>query len=139
MASRQRGRTQACGKEDAATRLAHARKFLEVAELTACEESIPESASVAASLAVLAGIAASDAACCSALGRRARGQDHHEAEALLAEVVPGGAEAASDLRRLLDLKDTAQYGLIFVSGQKLKGALRQAAKLVEFATATIRR
>jgi hypothetical protein len=31
---------------------------------------------VAASLAVLAGIAASDASCCAALGRRPREQDH---------------------------------------------------------------
>jgi hypothetical protein len=90
-------------------------------------------------LAVLAGIAASDAACCAALGRRARGQDHHEAEGLLAQVLAGGAEAASTLRRLLDLKDTAQYGLIHVSRQRLTSALRQASKLVQFAADTVRR
>jgi len=39
---------------------------------------------VAASLAVLAGNAASDARCCAKLGRRARGQDHAGAAALLA-------------------------------------------------------
>lgn len=57
-------RTQTCGPTDARTRLAQARKFLEVAELVAAED-IPESHSVSAALAVLAGIAA----CCAALGR----------------------------------------------------------------------
>jgi hypothetical protein len=73
-------------------------------------------------MAVLAGIAASDAACCASLGRRSRGQ-----------------EASKTLSRLLDLKDTAQYGLISVSPQKLTPVLRQAHSLVEFAAATVRR
>jgi hypothetical protein len=45
---------------------------LEVAERAAGEEAIPASRSVAAALAVLSGIAAADAACCAALGRRSR-------------------------------------------------------------------
>lgn len=132
-------RTQSCDRTDASTRLAHARKFLEVAEITASEHEIPESASVAAALAVLAGIAASDVACCAALDRRARGRDHHEAEGMLAQVLASGAEAASTLRSLLDLKDTAQYGLIHVSRQRLTSALRQASKLVQFAADRVRR
>jgi hypothetical protein len=132
-------RTQICGPDDALTRLAHARKFLEVAELVATEETVPASASVSAALAVLAGIAASDAACCAVLRERARGQDHRDAIALLKRITPAGAEAATALRRLLDLKDTAHYGLIHVSGQKLKVALRQAAQLVEFSEAASRR
>ena len=128
-----RPRTQRCDRGDAVTRLAQARKFFDVAELVATEEAVPESASVSASLAVLAGIAASDAACCTALGQRARGQDHHEAEVLVAQIEPGGKAAATALRRLLDLKDTAHYGLIPISGQNLKTALRQAAQLLEFA------
>ena len=139
MTPRHTGRTQVCTKADAKTRLAHARKFLEVATLVSVERDVPESANVAAALAVLAGIAASDAACCAALGRRARGLDHHEAEALLSQIVPNGGEAASSLRRLLDLKDTAQYGLIYVSLQNLRGAIRQAEKMVEFASAVLRR
>jgi len=57
-----------------------AAKFLEVARLI---ESEDEGAfrSVAASLAVLAGIAAADAACCRALGRRCRPLDALIAEA----------------------------------------------------------
>jgi hypothetical protein len=124
--------------DESRTRLAHAKKFLEVAELTA-GENIEESHSVSAALAVLAGIAASDAACCAVLGRRSRGQDHHAAEQLLAQIQPGGATAATTLRRLLDLKDTAHYGLIGVSRQRLTAALRQARALVEFAERAARR
>ena len=138
MRKRKTGRAQTCGPEDASTRLAHAKKFLDVAELVATEDAVPASASVSAALAVLAGIAAADAACCFALGRRSRGQDHHLAETLVREVSPGGTEAANSLRRLLDLKDTAHYGLIDVSGQRLKGALRQADELIRFATAVVR-
>ena len=139
MTPRGKGRTQVCGHEAAATRLAHARKFLEVASIAATEEDVPESASVAASLAVLAGIAAADAACCSALGQRSRGQDHHEAEALVSQIVPDGAKAAQALRRLLDLKDAAQYGFFSISGQKLTSSLRQAEQLIAFAAAVVRR
>jgi hypothetical protein len=132
------GRTQSCGAADARTRLAQPRKFLEVAELVA-DEDIEASHSVAAALAVLAGIAASDAACCAALGRRSRSPNHHDAEPLVAQIESGGAAAASSLRRLLDLKDTAHYGLIPVSRQRLTAALRQARSLVEFSANVSRR
>ncbi len=136
--SHQRGRTQACGLAEARTRAGSAAKFLEVAHLI---ESEDEGAfrSVAASLAVLTGIAAADAACCRALGRRSRGGDHYDAEALVAEISPGGAQAATWLRRLIDLKDTAQYGIIYVSRDDLKVAMRQADRLVAFTTEVIRR
>jgi hypothetical protein len=84
-------------------------------------------------------MAASDAACCAALGRRSRSQSHHDAEQLLGRIEPGGGAAVSNLRRLLDLKDTAQYGLIPVSRQRLTAALRQARSLVDFATNVSRR
>lgn len=126
-------RTQKCSQEDARTRLRHARKFLEVAALVAGEGDDIEYSSQAAALAVLAGIAASDAACCKALGRRSRGQDHREAATLVEQITPGGKTAANSLRRLLNLKDEAHYGLIDVSGQDLKTALRQAENMVKFA------
>lgn len=94
---------------------------------------------MSAALAVLAGIAAADAACCAALGRRARGQDHKQAVALVQQVSPGGTEAAKYLDRLLDLKDTAHYGVINVSGAELRSALRRARALVEFANGFLRR
>jgi hypothetical protein len=51
----------------------------------------------------------------------------------LAEVTPGGPEAARSLRRLLTLKDSAHYGFLDMSGQDLKAALRQARELIVFA------
>jgi hypothetical protein len=130
------GRTQDCTREEARGRQGQAKKFLEVADLVASE---PESASVSASLAVLAGIAASDAACCRALGRRSRSQDHHDAEALVKQIEPGGAEAANQLRRLINLKDQAHYGLFDVSGSDLQRAIRQAKRLVDFADQVLQR
>lgn len=140
MMAKRRGRTQDCTQVQARERLAHARSFLEVAELAA-DERDPDVryTSVAASLAILAGIAASDAACCHELGERSRSQTHRDAEALLGEIEPAGNSAASNLRQLLDLKDTAHYGLISVTAAELKGAMRRAKKLVDFAERVVRR
>lgn len=79
--ARKQPRTQACGEPQARQRLGHARSFLEVAELAA-DVSDPslEYGSVAASVAILAGIAAADAACCKELGKRSRSDNHHDAE-----------------------------------------------------------
>jgi hypothetical protein len=87
--TRGRTRTQACGEPQARQRLGQARSFLEVAELTA-DETDPslEYGSVAASVAILAGIAAADAACCKELGKRSRSDDHHDAELLLEQIAP---------------------------------------------------
>jgi hypothetical protein len=135
-----RNRTQSCGEVEAHRRLVHARSFLDVAELVADEhDPCLEYASVSASVAVLAGIAASDAACCMALGSRSRSNDHHDAETLLHEITPGGKRATSQLRQLLSLKDTAHYGFISVTGAELKRSLRQARHLVEFAEAILQR
>ena len=120
--------TQPCGRADARVRLDQARKFLEVAGLVAGETEIPASLRVAAA----------DAACCAALGRRARGQDHRQALPVLTEV-EGGRRAIRDLGRLLDLKDTAHYGLLYVSRQKLTSALAQAGRLVQFAEGVLAR
>jgi hypothetical protein len=57
-----KGGTQLCSEPQARTRLDHARRFLDVAQLTAGEDDAKEYSSAAAALAVLAGIAASDAA-----------------------------------------------------------------------------
>jgi len=132
-------RTQPCSATHARTRLAHARKFLDVAELSAGEGEDLEYAGAAAALAVLSGIAAADAACCSALGRRSRGQDHRQATDLVEQIEPGGARAANALRRLLSLKDEAHYGLFDVAGTDLQAALRQANALVDFAEQTVQR
>lgn len=134
MSPKNEPRTEEGGRAEAVVRLAQAKKFLEVAELVqAAEADIPSSAGVAASLAVLAGIAASDAACFFVLHRRARGQSHAEATRLLGQIDPGGKRAVQSLSRLLDLKDTAHYGIITVTAEKLRVAIRDASHLIELA------
>ena len=132
------GRTQPCDRARARTRLDNAEKSLEVAELVAGEREIPESRSVAAALAVLSGIASADAACCAAIGRRSRGDDHRQAAALLREIVDG-EPAAKALVELINLKDTAQYGLIPITKRELTTSLRRAKSLLEFARDVLRR
>ena len=62
------GRTQVCGIREARERLRQAKSHLEVANLVADTKDLDlEYASVAASVAILGGIAAADAACCAAL------------------------------------------------------------------------
>lgn len=58
---------------------------------------------------------------------------------LLEQITPGGKRAASQLRQLIDIKDTAHYGFIDVSAAQLKRSLRQARRLVEFAEEIVRR
>jgi hypothetical protein len=135
---RQASRTQDCSATDARRRLRDARAQLDLAELATAGSSA-EDTKAAASCAVLAGIAAADAACCRSLGRRSRSQDHRDAVALVRQVAPGGADAAKQLERLLSLKDQAQYGFEDVGGQKLATARRQARALVAFAESVLSR
>lgn len=130
--ARDRGRTQPCGSREAQAKLRRAEQFMEVATLIK-DEPDPDWASASAALAVLAGIAASDAACCKALGRRSRGQDHHDAEGLLELIEPGGKSAANAMRRLINLKDEAHYGFYNLATQDLKSAFTQAQRLIRFA------
>jgi hypothetical protein len=140
MVRQRRNRTQVCGAAQAQQRLAHARSFLEVAELAAdVTDPSLEYGSVAASVAILAGIAAADAACCQELGRRSRSDNHHDAETLLRQIAPEGKQAAGRLRQLIDVKDAAHYGFISVTAPQLKRSLRQAQRLVEFAEEIVRR
>ncbi|WP_405055723.1 hypothetical protein OG474_23610 [Kribbella sp. NBC_01505] len=64
----QKSRTQDCNRAQARVRLNQAREFLDVAEVVGDVESGLATEHVAAALAVLAGIAAADAACCTPLG-----------------------------------------------------------------------
>jgi hypothetical protein len=119
-----------------------AREFLEVAELVVDEkdrDASPVYASSAAALAVLAGIAATDAACCKALQKRSRSEDHHDAEQLLAQITPGGDKAAKDLHELLNLKDKAQYGFLRMSVPEVRKVMRRANRLVDFAAEVLSR
>jgi hypothetical protein len=95
------------------------------------ERDRDEYLNVAAGLAVLAGIAASDAICCIRLGCRHRGDDHRGAAALLLTATPDGGELAKTLLRLLDLKDAAHYGVLVVASRKARDAVRWSGRLVE--------
>jgi hypothetical protein len=101
--------------------------------------SDPAERKAAASSAVLAGIAAADAACCTVLCERSRSQDHRDATRLVCDVAPGGADAAKKLARLLDVKDASQYGFDDLSGERLTAAVRQAQALVAWAETILRR
>jgi hypothetical protein len=116
-------RTQDCSDSDARRRLADARAQLDLAE-PATATSGAEEKKAAASCAVLAGIAAADAACCKSLGRRSRPQDHRDAVALVRQIPLGRVDAAKQLERLLALKDQAQYGFEDIGGQRLNAARR---------------
>lgn len=105
MSGRQTGRVQPCGRDEARSRLAQARAFLHVAELVGAEPDEMATPGVAAALAVLAGIAASDAVCCAALGQRSRGQDHRQVVELLSQIAAVGKDMARDLGRLMSIKD----------------------------------
>lgn len=132
MSPRPGGRTATCDRADTNVRLRHAESFLVVADLVLDQSDDPVLAltSVAASLAVLAGIAAADATCCAALGRRARGQNHEEAVALVRTIEPMGEAMARDLARLLALKDDAQYGVLVVSTVRARSSVGWARRLV---------
>lgn len=133
MTSKKHENSSPCGRREARTRLAQARKFSEVA--TFCAEDLNDDTSphVAAALAVLAGIAASDAVCCTKLKQRPRGQDHREAVALVKTIHSGGVAAANDLARLLNEKDNAHYGVMMVSRTTAKKMIEWANRLIIFA------
>lgn len=126
-------RTADCTPAQARSRLQQAEAFAMAAELVLSDDTDTASPGVAASLAVLAGIAASDAACCAKLRKRPRGQDHAEATKLLRTVVPHGADMAKDLGRLLAAKDESHYGVTLVDRSKARRLLGYARRLTELA------
>jgi hypothetical protein len=139
MMARQRSktRTQECGQAEARTRLEDARQQLAYAELHG-KDSKPSERKASVATAVLAAIAAADAACCHVLGERSRSDDHRDAVNLVKQVA-GGAHAGNKLQRLLNLKDESQYGFGRMGAEKHEAAVRQARALVEFAEQTLQR
>jgi hypothetical protein len=130
-------RTSACTAADARSRLKTARA--EVADLVLGEKERDEYLNVAAGLAVLAGIAASDSICCARLKVRHRGDDHRGAADLLRTATPDGANMARLLLRLLDLKDEAHYGVMVVAARKANNAVRWARTLADRASQEVER
>jgi len=120
-------RQRACGETEARARAKVARLYLTVAQTIASETEPRAWVNVTVGNAVLAGIAASDAICCTVLGRRSRDSDHRAALGLLDDV---DDELSRALGTLLDLKDTAHYGERLLVTSKVTQAVRAADKLV---------
>jgi hypothetical protein len=74
-----------------------------------------------------------------AKARLAQARKFFDASALVREIEPGGSKAGEALGRLLDMKDSATYGVHNVSRQSLKACLRAARTLLEFAESATRR
>jgi hypothetical protein len=129
-------RTKSCDRHAALARLSDALAQFQLAELAPPTSDAAER-KAATSCAVLAGIAAADAACCAGLGRRSRSQDHRDAVSLLSMVPGGGAQASVHLGRLLSAKSTSQYSMEIVTAQKHSAAVRQARALIAFATRVV--
>ena len=137
MTPRSGARQSPCGRAEAAARLAQADAYLAAAKLVVDDPTDVANPGVAGALAVLAGIAAADAACCARLAARARGQDHREATALVATVAPHGPAMAKDLGRLLDRKDSVHYGAAMISVTEGARMVSWAARLVGHARTAV--
>lgn len=125
--------TRRADPSQARARGAIAEKNLEVAELVAEEGGA--SINVCVGLAVLAGIAASDAVCIAATGERYAGQDHVSAAELLERV---DSALGKRLRLLVALKPSSHYGDLLLSEVDRKAALRSARLLVQAAVSRTR-
>ena len=101
-------RTKQCDRAFAVARLEQAFSFVEHAALDTYSERGP-ARSAAVSNVALAAIAASDAICCSVLGKRSARWDHRDTLLLLRSVPVIGKQAEYRLRMLLAIKDKAQY------------------------------
>jgi hypothetical protein len=127
-------RTAPVSKTEARARLRTAQAYLDVSATVLAEPEKAEYLNVAAGLAVLAGIAGSDAICGIRLGRMHRGDDHRGAQDLLQQATADGKKLAMTLGRLLSVKHAAHYGVMVVSARNATDARKWAAFLVQRAT-----
>ena len=126
-------RRRPCDGRDVASRVREAETFAAHAEIHPLSE-IPEDRSIAVSNAVMAGVAASDAICCKALGEHSASPDHRHAVEMLKEVPAIGEDASKYLRTLLDLKPKAMYGVgVHPTTAETKRATRAMRSLIEMA------
>jgi len=133
MTPRHSGRVVVCTPAECRARRDQARAFLDVAELVLTEDR--REAHLAGALAVLAGIAATDAISGLSLGKWSRGQDHALAVTLLGDVALRDTTLPIKLRRLLADKDAAHYSSTLVTVEKAKTMVRHAAALLAEADA----
>ena len=123
--------TVVSNRQESRKRARIAGAYVEVAGLVLEEPEREEFLTVSAGLSVLAGIAASDAICAARLHQIHKGDDHRGATDLLRTATPDGKKLSATLARLLDVKDAAHYGVVFVSTTKAREALKWAKLLAE--------
>ena len=125
-------RTRAMTRAEVQVRAQHAHSFIQAADLVdqlGEEAGIPQIGNTIASLAVLAGIAASDAMCGAILGTRAAGEGHSEAVDLLRSTEPG-KRLAAHLRRLIDAKTEVQYSAAVLTRSRASDLMKAAQRLI---------
>jgi hypothetical protein len=123
-------RTSPMSAADVQARRQHAHAFLSTAELVVefgGDAGIESTSNLLGSLAVLAGIASSDAICGHVRRERANGEAHADAVALLRSCSAPDERFAAQLKRLLDAKTTTQYSSA-VLGDVRAGELMTAAR-----------
>jgi hypothetical protein len=104
------GRTAPCSGAEKKGCLHKAELFWEAAGMIGeLWDENQEIADVHVTLCVHAGIAAADVMCCSALGKRSRGESHADAVKLLASV---DVQASDHLATLLAMKTRAGYSAL---------------------------
>lgn len=130
-------RTQAADRPQARVLVERSTALLTAADLL-IDDADPAHHSAAAAVAVIAGIAAADALCATALGRRSRGRDHRSAVDLLRQAVPDDPRLADALGGLLDVKDKAHYGVTLVKHDDALRAVRGAHALLAAALSALR-
>lgn len=115
---------------------AQVRMYVAKAEeyVTAAAAELDAGRTIAAtSLAVHAAINAMDALTGARVGRRAAGQNHDEALALLREAGPDGVSVAKDLSRLLPVKTKVEYEPENVPRSVASKAVERARRCVDVA------
>ncbi len=113
-------------RTDANARLEDARVFLEAAETIDTLNDAESYADVIATLAVHAGIAASDAFCLLALGHHSKSENHADAVNVLKKA---GGDSAT-LSRLLGEKTKAGYNVESLTRAKSTKCMEWANKLL---------
>jgi hypothetical protein len=102
--------------------------------LSAASSEVDAGRAIAATnVAIHAGINAADAVTGMRMGQRAAGQDHDEALVLLRTAGPDGTAVATELARLLPMKNRAEYEPDDIPKSDASKAVERARKIVEVA------
>jgi len=121
--------------EEARQYLAKAREFLEAAQVNLDLNLF----NAATSNAVTSGINAKDAICLKVTGRTGKSDDHNTAVDELSRSGSDGKSVAPNLRRLLTLKQKAQYQEMSVSTADAKRAIKWAELIYDKAQIVVSR